>query len=209
MSQDTVSRSEFVPVVLRLALAAIFIYHGVTKVIAKEDDWGASWAFHLWAQQQKLPVDLKDKLDGLTKDQDTIKGEKPEDIKRIAGKLGTAYAEEAGQPPETLRFAAGQLAVAWGELLCGVLLLLGLLTRAAALLMLVVQAGAIYTVTWAKGFSSMGGGYELNVALLAMCLALLVAGGGVCSVDRWFAKKRHHKRTASAGVGTPGAPVTA
>jgi len=206
MSQDTVSKSAFAPVVLRLALAAIFIYNGVIKVTGKDGDWGAGWAFALWAQQQKLPAGLSDKMDTLTKDQDTITGEKAADIKRIEGKLARVYADEAGTPPETLRFAAAQLAVAWGELLCGVLLLLGLLTRGAALLMILVQVGAIYTVTWAKGFSSLGGGYETNVALLAMCLALLISGGGACSLDRWWTKRRHQQR-AAAHAGTPGAPV--
>src|SRR5262249_2129901 len=81
--------------------------------------------------------------------------------------------------------ASVQLLVAWGELLGGIALLLGLLTRWAAAAMVVIQLGAIATVTGARGFSfADGGGYEYNLALLAMCLCVIVLGGGICALDR-------------------------
>jgi uncharacterized membrane protein YphA (DoxX/SURF4 family) len=78
-----------------------------------------------------------------------------------------------------------QLLVAWGELLGGIALLLGVLTRWAALGLIVIQIGAIYLVTWAQGFTSLqGGGYGYNVALIAMLVALVLAGGGALALDR-------------------------
>ena len=59
------------------------------------------------------------------------------------------------------------------------------LTRWAALGLIVIQIGAIYLVTWAQGFTSLqGGGYGYNVALIAMLVALVLAGGGALALDR-------------------------
>jgi uncharacterized membrane protein YphA (DoxX/SURF4 family) len=83
-----------------------------------------------------------------------------------------------------------QVAVAWGEVLCGIALLVGFLTRLAAFAMVLIQAGAIYTVTRYQGFEATGGGYEYNIALLTMCLALIISGGGWLSVDWLWARRR-------------------
>jgi putative oxidoreductase len=80
-----------------------------------------------------------------------------------------------------------QLLVAWGELVGGVVLLLGFLTRWAALALILIQVGAICMVTGARGFAPTGEtGYEYNVALVAMCLALVVLGGGTLALNRLF-----------------------
>jgi putative oxidoreductase len=104
---------------------------------------------------------------------------------------------DKGPMPEALGYNAVQLAVSWGEAGCGLLLLLGGLTRLAALAMIVVQLGAIFMVTYARGFSSFGGafasGYEYNVALVAMCLTLALTGAGSLSVDAWWFRPRHKK----------------
>ena len=44
--------------------------------------------------------------------------------------------------------APAQMAVAWGELLCGLGMLLGFLTRLAAVGIIIIMLGAIYTVHW-------------------------------------------------------------
>jgi putative oxidoreductase len=100
--------------------------------------------------------------------------------------------------------ASIQLLVAWGELLGGIALLLGILTRWAALGLIIIQIGAIYMVTWAQGFSSLqGGGYGYNVALIAMLLALVLLGGGAYAVDRllpWGRKAAAREPATMAAV---------
>lgn len=75
-------------------------------------------------------------------------------------------------------------AAAFAELISGGLLLLGLLTRVGALLIACVMLTAIIAVHWKAGFFGNLGGYEYPMALLAMCLALLISGGGMVSIDR-------------------------
>jgi putative oxidoreductase len=110
--------------------------------------------------------------------------------------------------PEALTYAIPQLAVAWGELAGGIALLLGLLTRLAALGMIVIQVGAVVLVTFSRGFTAAQGsaGYEYNFALIIMSLAVLVLGGSICSVDQMV--KRQRRRSAAAGAPRP-EPVAA
>ena len=67
------------------------------------------------------------------------------------------------------------------ELVGGVLVLLGLLTRAGAFFLAVMMLVAMLGVHWGAFF--MPRGIEYTVALLGMSLALLIAGGGRLSVD--------------------------
>jgi putative oxidoreductase len=67
------------------------------------------------------------------------------------------------------------------ELLGGVLVLLGLLTRVGAFFLAVTMLVAMVGVHWGSFF--MPRGIEYTVALLGMSLALLIAGGGRFSVD--------------------------
>ena len=67
----------------------------------------------------------------------------------------------------------------------------GVLTRLAALGLIVVMLVAIATVHGRNGFflnmslqPGKGHGIEFNLALLEMALAVLVGGGGAVSVDR-------------------------
>jgi putative oxidoreductase len=75
-------------------------------------------------------------------------------------------------------------AAAIAELLGGVLVLLGLLTRFGAFLIACVMLTAMLAVHWSKGFFMSSMGIEFTVALLGMALALLIAGGGQASVDK-------------------------
>ena len=77
------------------------------------------------------------------------------------------------------------------ELLGGLAMIVGFLARPAALGFIVVMLVAIATVHWANGFfinwglqPGKGHGYEMNLALIAMALAVLVGGAGILSVDR-------------------------
>ena len=67
------------------------------------------------------------------------------------------------------------------ELVGGVLILLGLLTRVGAFFLAVTMTVAMFGVHWGSFF--MPRGIEYTVALLGMSLALLIAGGGRFSVD--------------------------
>ena len=69
--------------------------------------------------------------------------------------------------------------------LCGAALLIGLLTRYAALLLAVEMVVAILKVHLAAGFF-LPNGYEFALTLLAATLTLLFAGGGKPSVDQYL-----------------------
>lgn len=77
------------------------------------------------------------------------------------------------------------------EFFGGVGVLLGFLTRPAAAGIVAVMLVAIAKVHWSHGFflnwelkPGRGHGCEMNLALIGMALALLIAGGGALSVDR-------------------------
>ena len=81
--------------------------------------------------------------------------------------------------------------VCFFEFLGGIGLIVGFLTRLAALAIAVVMVGAIATVHWKNGFfmnweltPGKGHGIEANLAFLAMALALFLDGAGLLSIDR-------------------------
>lgn len=86
-------------------------------------------------------------------------------------------------------------AVCFFEFLGGIGLLLGLLTRLAALAVIVVMVGAIAKVHWRHGFfinwelaQGRGHGLEANLAFIAMAVACLLAGGGALCIDGLLAR---------------------
>ncbi len=73
----------------------------------------------------------------------------------------------------------------------GLAVLVGFLSRPAALGLIIVMLVAISKVHWPHGFflnfslqPGKGHGFEFNLALIAMAAAILVGGGGAVSVDR-------------------------
>ena len=80
-------------------------------------------------------------------------------------------------------------AAAFAELIGGGLILLGLLTRVGAFLIFCTMLTAIIGPLWPHGFFAPEG-YEFPLALLAMCLALLISGGGMASIDLALSGKR-------------------
>ena len=72
-------------------------------------------------------------------------------------------------------------AVAIVETLGGLLLVVGLFTRFAAVLSACVMIVALVRVRLASGFL---GGFELEVTLLLIAIALIITGAGRISVDR-------------------------
>ena len=73
---------------------------------------------------------------------------------------------------------------ALSELIGGLLVGLGFLTRVAAFFIACVMLTAIIGVHWNGGFFASNRGYEYPLSLLAMAIALLIAGGGQASVDK-------------------------
>jgi putative oxidoreductase len=91
--------------------------------------------------------------------------------------------------------------VAWGaiifELVGGVLLIVGALTRLVGLGVLIEQILIISYTNWYKwpptllnADGTYKGGYEYNVALGLLGLLLFVMGGGAVSIDRLFRRKK-------------------
>jgi putative oxidoreductase len=72
-------------------------------------------------------------------------------------------------------------AAALAELVGGLLVILGLLTRLGAFLLFCTMLTAIVGVHWPNFFMPVG--IEYALALLAMSLALLISGGGMVSLD--------------------------
>jgi putative oxidoreductase len=133
----TFSKNVLVPLLLRLALAAIFIYHGLDLVGSEGNQWGANWM------------------------------------------------KAADAPP-----APVQLAVAWGQLLGGVALAVGFLTRLAAIGIIAIMLGAIALVHWQYGFDNRQRGFEYNFAIIVMASCLVLGGPGPIAVDRVFRFRR-------------------
>lgn len=134
-------KNVIVPALLRLALAAIFLYHGLDLVGGEGNEMGARW----------------------------MKSE--------------------GAPP-----APVQLAVAWGQLIGGIAMALGFLTRLAAIGLIAIMVGAIAQVHWPHGFDIRQHGYEYNFAIIIMALCLVLGGPGPFAVDRFF---RFRRRTVT------------
>lgn len=101
------------------------------------------------------------------------------------GKLRGQGPQQAGQMFEQIGIKPGRrLAVATGasEVFAGVGTALGFFTRPAALAVLVTQAVALWKVHLKNGYDITKGGYEYNLALMAIAAGLLAAGPGAFSV---------------------------
>jgi putative oxidoreductase len=72
-------------------------------------------------------------------------------------------------------------AAAFSELIGGILLFFGLLTRVGAFLIACTMITALVGKHWPGFFVPQG--IEYPLALVAICLALLISGGGIASVD--------------------------
>ena len=76
------------------------------------------------------------------------------------------------------------------ETLGGAALLVGLLTQLAALGIAIIMIGAIYKkiFEWHTPFTAMNkSGWELDLVLLAGCIALMTLGSGAYGVDAmWY-----------------------
>ncbi len=86
---------------------------------------------------------------------------------------------------------AASAIAAFVECFGGLAMIVGFLARPAALGLIVVMAVAIVKVHAKNGFflnfaltPGQGHGYEFNLVLIAMALAILIGGAGLLSIDR-------------------------
>lgn len=92
----------------------------------------------------------------------------------------TASLEKMGFQPAAM-WAALE---AGTEVVAGTLLVLGVLTPLAAAALIGDMFVATAKVHFAKGLWSQQGGFEYNLVLMTVCLALAIAGPGFYSLDR-------------------------
>jgi putative oxidoreductase len=130
------AKNAIVPLLLRVGLATVFIFHGL-QLTSPDKEWGAAW-----------------------------------------------------MPGESPPAAPIQMAVAWGELIGGIALAFGFLTRLAAAGITAIMAGAIALVHGPHGFDLQNKGFEYNFILIVMCLCLVLGGPGPFAVDRFLGLKR-------------------
>lgn len=85
--------------------------------------------------------------------------------------------ESAGLPAEM------QLPIALAELLGGIFLLTGVLTRITGVVFSIILLGAIFQIRWENGFFISEGGWEWDLIMLAVALTVIVAGPGRISIS--------------------------
>lgn len=89
--------------------------------------------------------------------------------------------ESLGLPAEM------QIPIALAELIPGILIIIGVLSRISASLISIIMVGAIFYVKGASNLTGQGG-YELDLILLASSLVIIVMGPGRVSLSH-IAKK--------------------
>ncbi|MCV0424300.1 MAG: DoxX family protein [Roseibium sp.] len=99
--------------------------------------------------------------------------------------LNFPHSEYSGTPAMSLDGVAGMI-----ELVCGVLISVGLLTRPAAFLASGTMAVAYFLVLAPKGFFPMLNGGDSAILFCFVFLFLAGAGGGPLSLDRFLFGKR-------------------
>jgi putative oxidoreductase len=110
---------------------------------------------------------------------------------KLFGWFGGYGLQGTGQWMESIGLGPGVLMAALSgsaEFFGGLALILGLLTRPAALVLAVTMLVAIFTVHFSNGLFMSNNGYEFGLALLAGAVSLLISGGGRASIDRLLAK---------------------
>ncbi|HAG93924.1 MAG: DoxD-like family protein [Pseudomonadales bacterium] len=108
---------------------------------------------------------------------------------KLFGAFGGYGLDGTGQWMASIGLEPGYLmALAAGsaEFFGGLALLVGLLTRPAALVLAITMVVAIVSVHIQNGLFMSNNGYEFGLSLLAISVALLIRGGGAFSLDRWI-----------------------
>ena len=83
-------------------------------------------------------------------------------------------------PPELF------LPIALLEVIGGLAILFGILTRIASALFIIEMIGVIVTAKLSKGFI---GGYEFELLLISICISLVILGPGKISIENYILKR--------------------
>lgn len=81
-----------------------------------------------------------------------------------------------GLPPEL------QIPIALTETIGGIFLIAGFMTRITGVIFSIILLDAIFHIRWKNGFLISQGGWDYDLALLAMMLFVLVNGAGKLSL---------------------------
>lgn len=76
--------------------------------------------------------------------------------------------------------------LSYGEIIAGIMLILGLYTYIAAKYAAIVAFVALFAVHAAKGFDVREGGYEYIMLILVVSVSVFLTGPGQCSLDQKF-----------------------
>lgn len=75
-----------------------------------------------------------------------------------------------------------QIPIALAETIGGIFLIAGFMTRITGIIFSVILIDAIFHIRWEKGFFIAQGGWDYDLALLAMVLFVIMTGAGKISV---------------------------
>lgn len=93
---------------------------------------------------------------------------------------GYGFFQSINLPPELF------IPIALLEVIGGLAILFGILTRISSALFIIEMIGAIVTAKLSKGFV---GGYEFELLLISICLTLLILGPGKISIENYLLKR--------------------
>jgi putative oxidoreductase len=111
---------------------------------------------------------------------------------KLFGAFGGYGLEGTGQWMASIGLEPGYLMALLagsGEFFGELLILLGLLTRPAALVLAVTMVVAIFSAHFTNGLFMSNNGYEFGLALLAAAVSLVFSGAGKLGLDAIIAKK--------------------
>jgi len=91
------------------------------------------------------------------------------------------FLSNIGLPPEM------QIPIALAELVPGILLIIGILSRLSTILLSIIMLGAIFHVKGAQSLTG-DGGVEIDLILLASILVIMIAGPGRISLSQIIKK---------------------
>jgi len=89
--------------------------------------------------------------------------------------------------PNQAHWLAGY--VTWAHLFGGVMIMLGLMTRIAALIQLPILIGAVFFINAGTGIMTVDPQISLSVLVLLLLIFFLIVGGGRFSMDRYLRTK--------------------
>jgi putative oxidoreductase len=110
----------------------------------------------------------------------------PHGMQKLFGAFGGGGLSGTAQLFERIGYSPG---IFWGtlvgltEFVGGILLVIGLFTRAAALAVTIFMLNAVYFTSKTGGFFWTNRGSEFSILILAAAVFFLIRGGGAWSVD--------------------------